>query len=62
MRFVLEVDLGAGALAGERRAEELGRILRYCGGAMKQVPLDAGSRQDLMDSDYPAVGSWRIEA
>ena len=62
MRFVLEVDLDAGALAGERRAEELGRILRYWGGAMKQVPLDAGSRQDLMDSDYTAVGTWRIEA
>jgi hypothetical protein len=29
MRFVLEVDLNAGALAGEARAAELGRILRY---------------------------------
>jgi hypothetical protein len=62
MRFVLEVDLDAGALAGEHRAEELGRILRYWGGAMKQVPLDAGSRQDLMDSDYTVVGEWRVDA
>ena len=62
MRFVLEVDLDAGALAGERRAEELGRILRYWGGAMKQVPLDVGSRQDLMDSDYTVVGEWRVDA
>jgi hypothetical protein len=62
MCFVLEVDLGAGALAGEHRAEELGRILRYWGGAMKQVPLDAGSRQDLMDSDYTVVGEWRVDA
>jgi hypothetical protein len=61
MRFVLEVDLDAGALAGEHRAEELGRILRYWGGAMKQVPLEPGSRQDLMDSDYAPVGTWRIE-
>jgi hypothetical protein len=61
MRFVLEVDLDAGALGGDSRAEELGRILRYWGGAMKQVPLDAGARQDLMDSDYTPVGSWRIE-
>ena len=61
MRFVLEVDLDAGALAGEHRAEELGRILRYWGGAMKQVPLEPGSRQDLMDSDFTAVGTWRIE-
>jgi hypothetical protein len=61
MRFVLEVDLEAGALAGDRRADELGRILRYWGGAMKQVALDPGARQDLMDSDYTAVGEWRIE-
>jgi hypothetical protein len=61
MRFVLEVDLDAGALAGENRAAELGRILRYWGGSMKQVPLDVGSRQDLSDSDYVVVGSWRIE-
>ena len=28
---------------------------------MKQVPLDVGARQDLSDSDYVVVGSWRIE-
>jgi len=60
MRFVLEVDLDAGALTGEARGAELGRILRYWGGAMKQVPLDAGTRQDLYDSDYTLVGSWRV--
>jgi hypothetical protein len=61
MRFVLEVDLDAGALAGENRAAELGRILRYWGGAMKQVELAPGARQDLSDSDYAVVGTWRIE-
>ncbi|MCW2706062.1 MAG: hypothetical protein JWQ37_4057 [Blastococcus sp.] len=61
MRFVLEVDLEAGALAGEHRAAELGRILRYWGGSMKQLPLAVGERQDLYDSDYAPVGSWRIE-
>jgi hypothetical protein len=61
MRFVLEVDLDAGALAGKHRVDELGRILRYWGGAVKQVPLESGARQDLMDSDYAPVGSWRIE-
>ena len=61
MRFVLEVDLDAGALTGEARAAELGRILRYWGGSMKQVPLEPGSRQDLSDSDYLVVGEWRIE-
>jgi len=62
MRFVLEVDLDAGALAGEDRAAELGRILRYWGGAMKQVELAPGTRQELLDSAYAPVGSWRIEA
>jgi hypothetical protein len=47
MRFVLEVDLDAGALAGANRAAELGRILRYWGGAMKQVDLAPGAQQDL---------------
>jgi hypothetical protein len=55
------VDLEAGKLAGDRRAEELGRILRYWGGAMKQIELTSGARQDLSDSDYAVVGSWRIE-
>ena len=61
MRFVLEVDLDAGALAGENRAAELGRILRYWGGYMKQMELAPGAQQDLSDSDYAVVGSWRIE-
>jgi hypothetical protein len=62
MRFVLEVDLDAGALAGENPAAELGRILRYWAGAMKQLPpLAPGDRQDLSDSDYTVVGSWRVE-
>jgi hypothetical protein len=62
MRFVLEVDLAAGKLTGEDRAAELGRILRYWAGAMKQMPpLAPGDRQDLSDSDYTVVGSWRVE-
>ncbi len=62
MRFVLNVDLDAGQLAGDRRAEELGRILRHWAGAMKQMPpLAPGDRQDLSDSDYTIVGAWRVE-
>ena len=61
MRFVLEVDLEAGALAGEARADELGRILRYWGGAMKQVPLTPDARQELYDSGSSLVGVWWIE-
>jgi hypothetical protein len=60
MRFVLEVDLDAGALAGPGRAEELGRILRYWGGSVKQVELAAGARQELYDSAYTRVGEWRV--
>ena len=60
MRFVLEVDLDVGALAGEDRAAELGRILRYWGGSMKQVELAAGARQGLYDSGYTRVGEWRV--
>jgi hypothetical protein len=61
VRFILEVDLDAGALAGDDRAAELGRILRYWGGSMKQVALEPGARQDLYDSAYTAVGAWRVE-
>lgn len=62
MRFVLEVDLDAGQLAGENRAAELARILRYWAGAMKQLPpLAPGDRQELSDSDYTVVGAWRVE-
>jgi hypothetical protein len=60
MRFVLEVDLDAGAVAGNAAAE-LGRILRYWGGSMKQVTLAPGVRQDIYDSGYAPVGSWRVE-
>jgi hypothetical protein len=59
MRFVLEVDLEA--LPAETRAAELGRILRYWGGAMKQVEITAGATQALYDSDYREVGVWRVE-
>jgi hypothetical protein len=61
MRSVLEVDLDAGAVAEGDRAAELGRILRYWGGSVKQVSLEAGARQDLYDSGYTRVGSWRVE-
>jgi hypothetical protein len=62
MRFVLEVDLDVGALAGDDRGGELGRILRYWGGATKDLPLQAGDRQDLYDSEYTKVGEWWIDS
>ena len=40
--------------------KELGRILRYWGGAMTQVELGAGASQALYDSGYHEVGRWII--
>jgi hypothetical protein len=60
MRFVLGADLDTGALAGEDRAEELGRILRYWGGNVKKIELGPGSRRELYDSGCTAVGDWRV--
>jgi hypothetical protein len=58
MRFVLDVDLTAVAASP---AEELGRILRYWGGSMKQLDLRPGLQQDVYDSAYTKVGAWRLE-
>jgi hypothetical protein len=40
----------------------MGRILRYWGGAMKEIAMEPGARQDLSDSNYAVVGEWRVEA
>lgn len=57
VKFVLEVNLPDTADA--RR--ELGRVLRYWGGAMKQMDdLAPGDTQDIYDSSYNRVGSWTI--
>lgn len=41
--------------------DELGRILRYWGGAMKQLDgLAPGDKQDIYDSAYAKVGSWAV--
>jgi hypothetical protein len=40
---------------------ELGRILRYWGGAMKQLDcLAPGDQRDIYDSAYTKVGSWTV--
>jgi hypothetical protein len=40
---------------------KLGRILRYWGGAMKQLDcLAPGDQQDIYDSAYTKVGSWTV--
>ena len=59
MRFVLDVTLPEDSDV----RDELGRILRYWGGAMKQLDdLEAGAEQDVYDSAYNRVGSWTVVA
>ena len=59
MRFVLEVDLDAGAVK-DAPGDEVGRILRYWGSTMKHLPLTLGDSQALYDSTYTEVGSWTV--
>ena len=61
MKFVLEVDLSAGAVA-DAPLEELGRILRYWAGNVKHYPLEPGSGEAISDSTYTPVGTWTITA
>lgn len=62
MKFILEIDLGAGAVASDPGAE-LGRILRYWGGATKDLDLSSSrAEQDAYDSSYAKVGTWRLES
>jgi hypothetical protein len=57
VKFILEVDMTR--LAGDP-GTELGRILRYWGGAMKDIELTDGATQALYDSEYHPVGRWII--
>ncbi|WP_209305767.1 hypothetical protein [Mycobacterium sp. PS03-16] len=56
---MLEVNLPDDADANA----ELGRILRYWGGAMKDLTeLEPGDKQDIYDSNYARVGDWSVSA
>ena len=59
MKFVLEVDMDG---FGDDAGKELGRILRYWGGAMTQVELVDGAGQAIYDSEYREVGRWTVAA
>ncbi len=47
---------------GDRAGAELGRILRYWGGAMPKVELTDGAAQAIYDSEYREVGRWTVTA
>jgi hypothetical protein len=57
MRFVLTIDLDK---LPEDTGAEVGRILRYWGGAAKDLDWSTPSRQALMDSSYAEVGELQI--
>jgi hypothetical protein len=57
MHFAIDIDLDAVTGSPE---EEVGRILRYWAGALKQMQLGAGTELELMDSTYTPVGHLRV--
>lgn len=57
MRFVIDIDLDAVSGAPE---QEVGRILRFWAGALKQMELEPGTEHELSDSEYKVVGHLRV--
>jgi hypothetical protein len=57
VRFVLEVDMAG---FGDQTGAELGRILRYWGGALPKMELTDGTAQAIYDSQYREVGRWTV--
>ncbi len=57
MHLTLDIDLDT--LTGDH-AFELGRILRYWGGAMKQLDVTQPMEHELSDSEYKIVGTLRL--
>ncbi|MGH3679906.1 MAG: hypothetical protein ACRDT2_06570 [Natronosporangium sp.] len=59
MKFILEVDMSGMTDAGEA-GRELGRILRYWGGAVPKMELKPGQGSAIYDSAYREVGRWVV--
>lgn len=57
MHLTLDIDLDA--VTGDP-ADEAGRILRYWGGAMKQLDLTTPAEFALADSAYATVGVLKL--
>jgi hypothetical protein len=58
MKFVLEVDLGAGPPVS---SSELSRILRFWSRSVGYTPLVPGVVRAVYDSQDELVGAWRVE-
>lgn len=59
MKFILEVDISGMTGDGEA-GKELGRILRYWGGAVPKMELTPGQGSAIYDSAYREVGRWVV--
>lgn len=57
MHLTMDIDLDL--LTGDP-ATEIGRILRYWGGAMKQLDLTRPLAHELSDSEYRNVGVLKL--
>jgi hypothetical protein len=57
VKLTIEIDLGQ---LPDPKGQELGRILRYWGGAAKELDLSGQLEQTLRDSAYQPVGVLRI--
>lgn len=59
MRFIFEVDMNTEAMKLNPEAE-LGRVLRYWAGNLKNYPMEPGTGEGIVDSEYKDAGSWAI--
>jgi hypothetical protein len=59
MRFIFEVDMNTEAMKLNPEAE-LGRVLRYWAGNLKNYPMEPGTGEEIVDSEYKDAGSWAI--
>jgi hypothetical protein len=57
VKFTIEIDLQQ---LPDPKPDELGRILRYWGGAAKQIDLSNPVEMPLIDSTYQQVGVLKI--
>ena len=57
MKLTIEIDLDA---LPEPKNAEVGRILRYWGGAAKQLDFSAPMEHPLTDSSYSTVGVLKV--
>jgi hypothetical protein len=57
MHFAIDIDLDAVTGSPE---QEVGRILRYWAGALKQMQLTVGTEHELSDSEYKVVGLLKV--